>query len=145
MSSNYQLADRPEWQDLFVVIYDGECPFCERYVRYQRLRVNLRERLLLIDARTRPELVEEFDLAGLALDDGMVLIVDRRVYYGAECINRLAMLSSGVGLFNKLNAIVFRSPALSRLFYPTLRAGRRAALWCLGRAPLRSQSRRGDG
>jgi len=64
----------------------------------------------------------------------MVLRLDGRTYHGADCLHVLAGLSSRSGLFNKLNAAVFRRRALARLLYPVLRAGRNATLGLLGRA-----------
>jgi hypothetical protein len=47
------------------------------------------------------------------------------------------MLTSGSDTFNRMNAAIFRSPTLSRLFYPILRAGRNATLRALGRTKVR--------
>jgi predicted DCC family thiol-disulfide oxidoreductase YuxK len=135
MSSPSNLADRSEWADTTVVIYDGECPFCSRFVTYQRLRESIGP-LKLIDARQRPDLVREFAAADMPLDQGMALIMGGQVYYGADCVNRLALLSSRSGLFNKLNALIFHSPTVSRLLYPVLRAGRNLTLRVLGYSKL---------
>ena len=68
----------------------------------------------------------------------MVLIWNDQVFHGDDCVNRLALLSSGSGLFNKLNAALFSSPRVSALMYPILRAGRNAVLKLLGRKKLPS-------
>ncbi|UXN74092.1 DUF393 domain-containing protein [Devosia sp. A8/3-2] len=117
------------------MVYDGQCPFCSRFVTYQRLRESIGP-LLLIDARQRPDLVREFEAVDMPLDQGMALIMGGRVYYGADCINRLALLSSRSGLFNKLNAVIFHSPTVSWLLYPVLRAGRNLTLRLLGHRKL---------
>jgi predicted DCC family thiol-disulfide oxidoreductase YuxK len=135
MSSHSQLGERPEWADAAVVIYDGECPFCSRFVAFQRLRESIGP-VTLIDARQRPDLVRDFEAAGMPLDQGMALIMGGQVYYGADCINRLALLSSRSGVFNRLNALIFQSPTVSRLLYPALRAGRNATLRILGHSKL---------
>jgi hypothetical protein len=46
------------------------------------------------------------------------------------------LLSSRSGLFNKLNALIFHSPTVSRLLYPLLRAGRNLTLRLLGHRKL---------
>ena len=135
MSSQSQLGKRAEWADAAVLIYDGECPFCSRFVTFQRLRESIGP-VTLIDARQRPDLVRDFEAADMPLDQGMALIMGGQVYYGADCVNRLALLSSRSGLFNRLNAIIFHSPAVSRLLYPALRAGRNLTLRILGRSKL---------
>lgn len=127
MSFPSSLSERAEWQGKTVVVYDGHCPFCARYVAYQRLRETLGN-VALVDARQRPDLVRDFEQAGLPLDNGMALIMNGAVYYGADCMNRLALMSSRSGLFNKLNAAIFRSPSVSRVLYPALRGFRNLTL-----------------
>jgi predicted DCC family thiol-disulfide oxidoreductase YuxK len=131
MNCRSDLASSPEFKGKSLVIYDGHCPFCSRYVRYQRLLETLGE-VALVDARDRPDLVHAFSAAGMPLDQGMALVMDGQVYYGADCMHRLALLSSRNGLFNRINALVFRSAGVSRLLYPALRAGRNLTLRALG-------------
>ncbi|UPA25211.1 thiol-disulfide oxidoreductase DCC family protein [Shinella oryzae] len=135
MNSNFDLGAHPEWEGKSVVIYDGECPFCSNYVKFQRLRETLGN-VLLLDARAVPGLVREFEAAGKPLDDGMVLIMGGRIYYGADCVNRLALLSSRRGWFNKLNALIFSSPTVANVLYPFMKFGRAMVLRVLGRKKL---------
>lgn len=117
------------------LVYDGECPFCSAYVRYVRVRESV-GRLHLVDARQPHPMAEEARALGLDLDQGMALKLGDRYYHGADCINVLALLSTGSGPFNRLNSAIFRSPTASRLLYPVLRAGRNLALRLLGRDSL---------
>jgi predicted DCC family thiol-disulfide oxidoreductase YuxK len=114
------------------LVYDGDCPFCSAYVRYVRVRENVR--LRLINARHGGDLVDEIVQAGFDLDQGMVLKIGGRYYHGADCVNVLASLSSGSNAFNRINARIFRSPVLAGVLYPVLRTGRRIALALLGRS-----------
>lgn len=117
------------------LIYDGECPFCSRYARLTRLRETIGP-LRLINAReTTPEVKAAIE-AGYDLDRGMLLSLDGELYHGADCMNRLALLSSRSTLFNRLAYALFRHERFSRLAYPVLRAGRNAALRLLNRPPL---------
>lgn len=117
------------------LVYDGDCPFCSQYVRYLRLRDSVGP-VQLINARDGGALVDDLRLRGFDLDKGMVLLLDGRCYYGADCINRLALLSTPNTLFNRVNAFLFSSTAVSRIAYPLLRSGRSIALWALGRDRL---------
>jgi predicted DCC family thiol-disulfide oxidoreductase YuxK len=123
------------------LVYDGQCPFCSRYVCYLRVRQTVGQ-LHLIDARAGGPLVDELVSAGLDLDEGMVLKMGGRYYHGADCIHALALLSSGSDTFNRLNALIFRSPALARVLYPVLRAGRNVVLRGLGRTKIRATAPR---
>jgi predicted DCC family thiol-disulfide oxidoreductase YuxK len=117
------------------IIYDGQCPFCSRYVEFVRLRDSL-GRVELVDARDGGPIVGEAVSAGLDLDDGMVLKLGDRLYHGDECIHMLALLSTPSGAFNRINAAIFSSRRVSRLLYPLLRAGRNATLRLLGRSKM---------
>jgi predicted DCC family thiol-disulfide oxidoreductase YuxK len=119
------------------LVYDGDCPFCSRYVQYLRLR-QAAGPVRLVNAREGGPLVDELQRAGLDLDEGMVLKLGGRYYHGADCIHALALLSSGSDLFNRINAKLFRSPRLSRVLYPVLRAGRNTVLALLGRTKIAS-------
>ena len=117
------------------LVYDGECPFCSRYVELVRLRDSLGQ-VELVNARDGGPLVDEIVAAGLDLDDGMVLKIDDHLHHGDECIHMLALLSTPSNAFNRLNGAVFRSRTASRLLYPILRAGRNATLRVLGRTKM---------
>jgi predicted DCC family thiol-disulfide oxidoreductase YuxK len=120
--------DEPEaW-----VVYDGQCPFCSRYVSLLRLRDTL-GRVELVDARNGGPIVDEIVAAGIDLDEGMTLKMNGRLYHGAECIHRLALLSTPSTTFNRINRAIFRRDAISRALYPVLRSGRNAVLRVLGR------------
>jgi predicted DCC family thiol-disulfide oxidoreductase YuxK len=118
------------------IVYDGQCPFCSRYVQLLRLRESLGA-VRLIDARQGGPIVEELQRAGVDLDEGMVLKLDDRLYHGHDCIHVLALLSTPSGLFNRINAAVFRSAPTARMLYPVLRVGRNAVLRLLGRGKIR--------
>lgn len=118
-----------------LVVYDGECPFCARFAAWQRLKDSVGP-VSLHNARVESELVSALWAEGFDLNEGMVLIWNDQVFFGDDCVNRLALLSSGSGLFNKLNSVLFRSSRVSALMYPMLRAGRLAVLKVLGRKRL---------
>jgi predicted DCC family thiol-disulfide oxidoreductase YuxK len=121
-----------------VLIYDGECPVCNSYARYVKLKKSVGS-LVLVNARDGGPYVERVRTAGLDLDEGMVLSYGGRFYHGADCIHMLALLSTSSGLFNRINSAIFRSARLSAVLYPALRCGRNLLLRLLGRKPLRLQ------
>jgi predicted DCC family thiol-disulfide oxidoreductase YuxK len=126
------------------IIYDGQCPFCSRYVRLVRLRDSLGQ-VELVDARNGGPIVDEAVRAGLDLDDGMVLKIGDRLYHGHDCIHMLALLTTPSGAFNRINGAIFSSRKASRLLYPFLRAGRNATLRLLGRTKMNRRAPEGHG
>ncbi|MEM1276230.1 MAG: DCC1-like thiol-disulfide oxidoreductase family protein [Pseudomonadota bacterium] len=121
------------------IVYDGECPFCASYVGMVRLR-QAAGSVRLIDARGGGPEVDRIRKAGLDLDEGMVLLTGDEMYHGADCIHRMGLMSTRLGVFNRLNAWVFRSPARSRFLYPILRAGRNLALKILRRKKISGEA-----
>jgi predicted DCC family thiol-disulfide oxidoreductase YuxK len=117
------------------LIYDGECLFCSRYARLVRLRETVGA-LRLIDARVPSPEVDAARGQGFVLDEGMLLRLEGVSYYGADCLQRLALLSSRSTLFNRLTYALLRSPSIARWSYPVLRLGRNALLRLRGRSQL---------
>jgi len=117
------------------IVYDGECPFCASYVKLLRLR-DAAGAVRLVDARSDDPAVQRVREAGFDLDEGMALIDAETIWHGEDCINRIALMSTPSGLFNRINATVFRSPRASKALYPVLRGGRNLALRLMGRKKI---------
>lgn len=115
------------------LLYDGECPFCSRYVRLVRLRDAIGP-LRLVDARLGGSELSAIRAAGLDINTGMVLSLNGQLYHGDACLNRLALLSTPSGAFNRLNGLLFRSPWMARASYPLMRSVRNGVLRLLGRS-----------
>jgi predicted DCC family thiol-disulfide oxidoreductase YuxK len=133
MSASHR-AERPVPGGNYL-IYDGDCPFCSRYARLVRLQEAMGP-LRLIDARQPSVEVAAARAAGYVLDEGMLLHLAGRDYFGGDCLNRLALLSSRSTLFNRITYALLRSPRAARWSYPILRFGRNTALFLLGRTGL---------
>ncbi len=117
------------------IVYDGECPFCARYVRLLRLRDAVGE-VQLIDARGGHAVVDRLQAEGFDLNQGMALVMGEQVWFGDACMHQLACMSTPSGLFNRLSVAIFRRPALARVLYPVLRTGRAMTLRVMGRRPI---------
>lgn len=118
-----------------VLVYDKECPLCDMYCRLVRIRENAGE-LLIINARDSTEVMQEITDQGLDIDQGMVLKMNNVLYYGADAIHVLSMISSRSGFFNRVNFWIFRSRIASRILYPLLRAGRNLLLKMLRKSKI---------
>jgi len=117
------------------IYYDGDCPFCTKYVGLVRLRDAVGP-VALVDVRTDAEARRRMQDAGLDLDQGMVLEHEGQRFWGADAVHHIALLSTASGAFNAFSAAVLGQRTLSRLLYPLLRSGRNAALFLLGRQRL---------
>ncbi|UTW49922.1 DUF393 domain-containing protein [Bacterioplanoides sp. SCSIO 12839] len=123
-------------QQEMIIVYDGECPVCQHFVRGIRLR-QLSGQLELISAREqdRPE-VQWLQDQGVNLNDNMAVIYQDTMVQGAEAITWLTAMTSPSHHLNRLLFFFFRSPALGKVLYPVLRNGRLLLLRLLGRKAI---------
>jgi predicted DCC family thiol-disulfide oxidoreductase YuxK len=105
------------------IVYDGDCPFCSRYVALLRLREHYDVRL--VDARKEPACAAQY---GLDLNAGMIVDLDGAVYHGARAMSLLSRLSGAIS--------PLRSEWVASAIYPLLRLGRNASLKALGRGRI---------
>jgi hypothetical protein len=108
---------------------------CSAYCRALAIR-QLDSRFEIVNARQHHPILEVINEMGLNMDEGFVLKIGNDYFHGADAIHRLALISTGVGLFNRLNYHIFRSAYLSGTLYPLLRTGRNIVLRLLGRKKL---------
>jgi predicted DCC family thiol-disulfide oxidoreductase YuxK len=118
-----------------LIIYDGDCIFCENYTRLVRLREQVGP-VELLNARSDDARVERYWREGYDLNEGMLLVLDGNVYFGAAAVNKLAQLSAPATAFNRVNRAIFQKPGMSAKVYPLLKLGRRVVLWLRGRKQL---------
>jgi len=117
------------------LVYDRECPVCEAYCRMVRIR-GAAGALRLVNARDAGEVMDEITAKGLDIDDGMVLKVESTLYYGADAIHVLSLMSSRTGAFNRLTYWSFRSKGRSAVLYPLFRFFRNLLLRLLRKSRI---------
>ncbi|MBV6634076.1 MAG: DUF393 domain-containing protein [Alphaproteobacteria bacterium] len=130
------------------VVYDGDCPLCATYIKLVRLR-DATGPVEMIDARSDHPVVEMLWAKGYDLDEGMALVEnfgvekfgrdDQAITYGPECVNRLALMTTPSGVFNRATAALLRSQRRADALYPIFRAGRNAALKVLGKPQIKTK------
>ena len=117
------------------LVYDRECPVCEAYCRM----ICVREAagvLRLVNARDASEIMDEITAKGFDIDEGMVLKVGNALYYGADAIHVLSLMSSRTGAFNRLTYWIFRSKGRSAVLYPLFRFFRNLLLRLLRKSRI---------
>ena len=125
------------------LVYDKQCPLCDYYCR--KIDVSdMHGRLVRIDAREESEIMAEITARVLDIDEGMVLKIGDDLYYGADAINKLALLSSKSGLFNRIASATFSWRPMARLLYPMMKFCRNLLLKMLGRSRINNLNRPGN-
>lgn len=128
-------AESVSSDDELGIVYDWQCPACNVYCHLLRVDES-GGRLHLINARENPEVMKEITARGYDIDQGMILKMNDRFYYGAEAIHSLALISIPSTAFNRFNNWIFRSRRRSELLYPVLRSWRNFLLKFLGRTKI---------
>jgi predicted DCC family thiol-disulfide oxidoreductase YuxK len=99
------------------LIYDGACIFCGAYVRLLSLREAVGP-VELIDARSGDPRLRAYQSAGYDLNEGMLFEYNGTVYFGADAMNVIAILSTPVKTFNRINGALLSKRPVARFFYP---------------------------
>ena len=126
-----------------LLVYDDECPACDNYCQYIRIRDSVGT-LQLVNAREPSDVMAEITAMGLDIDQGMVLKVGETIYYGSDAIHALALLGSTSGIFNKMNYWLFKSKYCAALLYPILRSCRNVLLKLLRKTKINNLALQGN-
>jgi predicted DCC family thiol-disulfide oxidoreductase YuxK len=118
-----------------LLVYDRECPVCDAYCRMVRIRESVGA-LRLVNARDAGGIMDEITAKGLDIDEGIVLKFGNSLYYGADAIHVLSLMSSRSGVFNRLSYWIFRSKGLSTMLYPLFRFFRNLLLKLLRKSRI---------
>lgn len=121
--------------DEIKVVYDRECPICDYYCQRIDVDATVGE-LHRVDAREPSATLDAITEADLDIDEGMVVTVGDRMFYGSEAIHELAKRSSKQGVVNRIGYAVFRHRRLANALYPLLAACRNLLLKLLGRTRI---------
>lgn len=130
-------------QTEILLVYDRECPVCNAYCQVVRVRESVGE-LRIVDARAESDVMDEITREGLDIDQGMVLKMGDKLFYGADAIHALALISTRSGVLNRLNYWAFRSQRVSKVLYPVLRACRNLLLKLLGKTKINNLEKVGN-
>jgi predicted DCC family thiol-disulfide oxidoreductase YuxK len=120
--------------DVAYIIYDGECIFCNQYVRLLKLKQHIS--VELINARDDDNKIVNYIKQYYDLDTGMIVIYNHEVWRGADAIHKLGLMSTNNDCLNKLHKWVFQSKLRSKMLYPLLKGLRCASLKLGGHSPL---------
>jgi predicted DCC family thiol-disulfide oxidoreductase YuxK len=118
-----------------LLIYDKQCPACDFYCNIVRIQESVGE-LILIDARENSAVMDEITAKGWDVDQGMVVKIEDKFYYGSDAIHILSSIGSESDIFNRLNYWLFRSEKRATFLYPILCSLRNLLLKLLAKTKI---------
>lgn len=99
------------------LLYDKDCPFCRNYMKFQELKDAYKD-IKILNARENYQLVKEMKLLNYNIDDGMILKLGDKIYFGDEVLNFLAKNGIKNNFINYLTNTLFKSVLVSKTLYP---------------------------
>ena len=120
------------------IIYDEECPFCSDFVALN----NLRESgylVKLVNARESDDEVVSDLKTKYNLDDGMIVIVEEAVLYGAAAAMFIAASYSRRGVRSAMYAFLLSNEHIAAIVYPVLVTLRKFFFRIIGKKLINEQ------
>ncbi len=109
------------------ILYDDQCPVCRTYCTKVELAAP-GDKLKLVDARKPGALMADVTALGMDIDEGMVVKVDGKIYYGNDAMHELVNISKAGWLERRL----FGRRGLSSVIYNLCKSIRNILLRMLG-------------
>ena len=110
------------------IVYDGQCPVCTTYC----CALKRPDGVELVDARQESDTMREITQRGLDIDQGMVLKIGDKMYYGSEAMLEISRRMPRKGWTGLMNRLFFNSAGVARVTYNACKAGRSLLLKVLG-------------
>ena len=119
--------------DKTLFIYDGECPFCNKFGLLLELKSSI-PLLEIIDGRKNLELLTKLYKQGYDLNNGAILISNGDIKHGSDAVNWICTeLKAPNDTTLEILRIIFRSKKRSKTLFPLLLWGRRILLTLKGK------------
>jgi predicted DCC family thiol-disulfide oxidoreductase YuxK len=121
----------PQDNSAAVIVYDGDCPFCRSYISLMKLREAV-GKVDLVDARAGGGAVNMLNAKGFDLNEGMAVIFGDKIYYGADAIVFISIMTHPLRPSSKMLAMLLRNKTRATIIYPIMKLGRQMTLRMLG-------------
>ncbi|MCK9162271.1 MAG: DUF393 domain-containing protein [Arcobacter butzleri] len=112
-----------------VVFYDKECPFCDAYHDYIKLKSTYD--LKLLNAREELQEITKLKAKGFDINDGVIVIIDSRIYQGSQAIFEINKLLKKENLKDKIGSKLIQTKLFSVVMYPLIKKLRNVVLFIL--------------
>jgi len=117
------------------IYYDGECPFCRNFVRLSKLKEEYD--VYLYNLREEPGKVQSFLTKGYNVNEGMIVVIEDKIYHGHEAVYMISALSNKITWVGNIYYFLFSNKNITKFLYPILVAGRNLTLFLLRRTKIK--------
>lgn len=117
-------------EDRILIAYDGDCPFCQSYVRMKRLK-ELGLHVELCNLRDYPDLIAEMRAKGMEPNEGIFVRYGGREYFADDAMMMIESMSVSSGVLGAFFKWSFASKKRAKIIYPILKFGRACVLGIL--------------
>lgn len=114
------------------IIYDNGCPVCSYYISISKIKEKF-GKVCLVKARDNYDVLNYIKSVNIDINEGMILIYNKKLYFGSDAINMISILGKKDSFINTLTINIFKYNLLSKVLYPFLKIGRRILLFILGK------------
>ena len=81
------------------IIYDNGCPVCSFYINISHIKEKF-GKVNLIKARDNQKILNYIKSINIDINEGMIVIFDKKLYYGSDAINILSILGKKTSFIN---------------------------------------------
>tara|TARA_B100000029_G_C17600922_1_gene965732 strand:- start:4830 stop:5234 length:405 start_codon:yes stop_codon:yes gene_type:complete len=114
------------------IIYDNGCPVCSYYIEFSHIEEKY-GKINYIKARNNQIILNYIQSINIDINEGMIVVFDKKIYYGYDAINIISILGKRDSLKNRIVISIFKYRIVSKILYPLLKLGRRVLLFILRR------------
>lgn len=115
-------------KEKFVFIYDGECPFCNKFAELIELKSGL-PNISILNGRENINLIKNLFEKGYDLNEGAILLQGEEIMHGPIAVNFICSnITNPSSDLLKILQITFASNQRTNLIFPFLVIARRIAL-----------------
>ncbi len=111
-----------------ILIYDGECPFCNHFAQLLNIKSSL-PNLKILDGRKNLSQLTNLYKKGYDLNNGAILINKEEILHGSDAVNFIcSQIKEPKDSLLELLRIIFKSKKRSKWLFPFLLIARRLLL-----------------
>ena len=113
-------------------IYDGQCPFCNKFAELLELKSGLRN-ISVVNGRGNLALLNNLYEKGYDLDNGAILMKGDEILHGAKALNWIcSQMEEPSDSLLYILKVIFKSRDRANITFPLLILARRITLFFIG-------------